>query len=205
MAGNTFGEVLRLTSFGESHGAAMGGILEGMPSGVPIDFDFIQLQLDRRRPGQSAITSPRRETDQIEILSGIFDGTTLGTPIGFIIRNIDAKPADYDQLKEAYRPSHADFAWDQKYGFRDYRGGGRASARETISRVAAGAIAMQFLKQQGITIHAWVSAVGDIHMEELKSFDADAIYANDVRCPSPSDAERMIAYIKMLRDKGDAT
>ena len=205
MAGNTFGEVLRLTSFGESHGAAMGGILEGMPSGVPIDFDFIQLQLDRRRPGQSAITSPRRETDQIEILSGIFDGTTLGTPIGFIIRNIDAKPADYDQLKEAYRPSHADFAWDQKYGFRDYRGGGRASARETISRVAAGAIAMQFLKQQGITIHAWVSAVGDIQMEELKSFDADAIYSNDVRCPSPSYAERMIAYIKMLRDKGDTT
>lgn len=159
---NTFGNIYRLTSFGESHGPAIGGVIDGMPAGIEVDMDFIQQQLDRRRPGQSALTTARKETDQLEILSGVFKGRTTGTPIGFIVRNHDAQSKDYDNLKDIYRPSHADYTYEAKYGIRDHRGGGRSSARETISRVVAGAFAMLILRQKGITIESYISQVGHI-------------------------------------------
>lgn len=159
---NTFGNIYRLTSFGESHGPAIGGVIDGMPAGIEVDMDFIQQQLDRRRPGQSALTTARKETDQLEILSGVFEGRTTGTPIGFIVRNHDAQSKDYDNLKDIYRPSHADYTYEAKYGIRDHRGGGRSSARETISRVVAGAFAMLILRQKGITIESYISQVGHI-------------------------------------------
>ena len=154
---NTLGRVFRLTSFGESHGAAIGGIIDGCPAGLKVDLELVQQDLDRRKPGQSHITTQRNETDQVEFLSGIFDGETTGTPIGFIIRNKDHHSADYNDLKDVYRPSHADYTYDLKYGVRDHRGGGRSSARETIARVVAGAIAKQLLSSQGIKINAWVA------------------------------------------------
>ena len=204
MSGNSFGEVFRLTSFGESHGPAIGGIIEGCPAGLELDMERIQLLLDRRKPGQSAITTQRKEDDRVELLSGIFEGRTTGTPIGFIIRNKDAKPGDYDYLKEAYRPSHADYTWDAKFGFRDYRGGGRSSARETASRVVAGAIAIQLLQRFQITITAWVSSVGNIEMPSTHtSITPDAVYDNDVRCPHPETAIRMLTLIKEVRSTGD--
>jgi chorismate synthase len=204
MSANSFGEVFRLTSFGESHGAAIGGIIEGCPAGLTIDIDAIQKWLDRRRPGQSEYTSPRDETDKVQILSGIFESKTLGTPIGFIIPNRDMRPADYAQLRHVYRPSHADFTYDSKYGHRDYRGGGRSSARETAVRVVAGAIAMQLLATEGVHIKAWVCRVGEVELEDKGPFDDSAIYASKVRCPAPETALEMQREIEKVRADGDS-
>ena len=166
MAGNSFGEIFRITTFGESHGKAIGVVIDGCPAGLAIDLNFIQQELDRRKPGQSAITTQRKENDTFEILSGIFENKTLGSPICIIINNEDHKPEDYEHLKDSFRPSHADFTYETKYGIRDHRGGGRASARETAARVIAGAIAKQLLKKEGIEITAYVSAVGKIKLQQ---------------------------------------
>src|SRR5688500_9220862 len=164
MAGNSFGEIFRITTFGESHGKAIGVVIDGCPAGLDINLDLLQSELDRRKPGQSAITTQRKESDTFEILSGIFEGKTLGSPIAITIKNEDQKSEDYAHLKEAFRPSHADFTYEMKYGIRDHRGGGRSSARETAARVIAGAIAKQLLKKEGIEINAYVSAVGTIQL-----------------------------------------
>ncbi len=202
MSGNTFGNVFRLTTFGESHGAGIGGIIDGCPAGVPVETSLIQQQLDRRRPGQSAIVTQRKEGDRVQILSGIFEGKTTGTPIGFFIENTNQKSRDYSHIKDNYRPSHADRVYDVKYGIRDYRGGGRSSARETAARVAAGAIAMQLLPK--VHIHAYVSQVGSIRLDkEPAQLDFDLMEQNDVRCPDPDTAERMIALIREVRKQGD--
>jgi chorismate synthase len=202
MAGNTFGTLFKLMTFGESHGEAIGGVLEGCPSGLPLDTAAIQAELNRRKPGQSAIVTQRKEADEVEFLSGVFEGMTTGTPIGFAIRNTNQKSQDYSHIKDSYRPSHADYVYDQKYGFRDYRGGGRSSARETASRVVAGAIARQFLK--GISINAYVSQVGDLKMDkDYRSLDFSLVESNPVRCPDPAMAKRMEDYIKQVRKEGD--
>ncbi len=202
MSANSFGEILRLTTFGESHGPAIGGVLEGCPAGISIDTDVIQHELDRRRPGQSALTSPRDEKDRIEILSGILEGVSTGTPIGFIIRSADQRSADYDALKDVYRPGHADFTWESKFGLRDHRGGGRSSARETAARVAGGAIARLILQSQGIRIAAYVSGVRNIHVPvPYTELDFSLIDSNPVRCPHPATAERMIRLIEETRDQ----
>jgi chorismate synthase len=204
MAGNTFGTLFRLTTFGESHGSALGGVLDGCPSALEIDLDFIQNELDRRRPGQSAVTTPRSEPDKVEFLSGIFDGKTTGAPIAFLIRNTNQQSADYEHLKDIFRPSHADYTYEQKYGFRDYRGGGRASARETLARVVGGAIAKLLLKRSGISIKAYVSQIGTIMLQQ-NPFDIDLSLAeqNTVRCPDPPTAIRMEEYLKELQQTGD--
>lgn len=202
MAGNTFGTLFKLTTFGESHGVAIGGVLDGCPSGIEIDLGAIQNELDRRRPGQSAIVTQRKEPDTVEFLSGIFEGKTTGTPIGFAIRNTNQKSHDYSHIKDSYRPSHADYTYDRKYGFRDYRGGGRSSARETASRVVAGAIAKQFLS--GIKINAYVSQVGNLILEKpYQELDFTLTESNPVRCPDPETAARMESYIKEVRKEGD--
>ncbi len=202
MAGNTFGNLFKLTTFGESHGVAIGGVLDGCPSGIEIDLDAIQNELDRRKPGQSAIVTQRKEPDAVEFFSGIFEGKTTGTPIGFAIRNTNQKSHDYSHIKDSYRPSHADYVYDRKYGFRDYRGGGRSSARETASRVVAGAIAKQMLPE--IKINAFVSQVGDMQLKkEYKDLDLSLTEANPVRCPDPEMANKMEAYIKEVRKEGD--
>lgn len=202
MAGNTFGNLFKLTTFGESHGVAIGGVLDGCPSGIELDLAAIQLELDRRKPGQSAIVTQRKEPDTVEFFSGIFEGKTTGTPIGFAIRNTNQKSKDYSHIKDSYRPSHADYVYDQKYGFRDYRGGGRSSARETASRVVAGAIAKQFLGT--IQINAFVSQVGDLRLEKpYQELDLSLTESNPVRCPDPEMAARMEAYIKEIRKEGD--
>ncbi|MDB4292502.1 chorismate synthase [Maribacter sp.] len=202
MAGNTFGTLFKLTTFGESHGVAIGGVLDGCPSGIEIDLDAIQKELDRRKPGQSAIVTQRKEPDTVEFFSGIFEGKTTGTPIGFAIRNTNQKSHDYSHIKDSYRPSHADYTYDQKYGFRDYRGGGRSSARETASRVVAGAIAKQFLSH--ITINAYVSQVGELTMQKkYTELDFSLTESNAVRCPHPETAARMEALIKEVRKEGD--
>lgn len=203
MAGNSFGEILKLSTFGESHGPAVGGILDGVPAGLTINADQIQWLLDQRKPGQSAVSSSRNESDKVEILSGIFQSKSLGTPIGFIIRNTDARPADYEHLQTAYRPSHADFAWDQKYGFRDFRGGGRASARETAARVAAGAIALQLLHHFGISVLSWVSKVGDVRMDPSATINSEAVFSNEIRCPHPASAASMRDLILKLKAEGN--
>lgn len=204
MAGNTFGHLFKLTSFGESHGEAIGGIIDGCPAGLEIDLSFIQNELDRRRPGQSSISTPRNEGDKVEFLSGIFEGKTTGTPIGFIIKNTNQKSSDYSSLKDIYRPSHADFVYEKKYGIRDYRGGGRSSARETISRVVAGAIAKLFLKKQHIQIKAFVSQIGTIKLPETHThYNLSSAESNIVRCPDASIANAMISYIETLREEGD--
>jgi len=194
---NTIGRIFRLTSFGESHGGAIGGVIDGCPSGLKLDTDLIQGELDRRKPGQSHITTQRSEVDKVEFLSGIFQGHTMGTPIGFIIRNQDQHSSDYNDLKDVYRPSHADYTYDQKYGMRDHRGGGRSSARETIARVVAGAIAKQLLSGLGIKINAYVSQVGQISLDK-SYFDLDLSLteSNIVRCPDPETAMKMIARIE---------
>ncbi len=204
MAGNSFGNTFKLTSFGESHGAGIGGVIDGCPAGILIDFDFIQQELNRRKPGQSKITTQRKEKDEVEFLSGIFEGKTTGTPIGFFIRNTNQKSKDYAHIKETFRPSHADYTYQQKYGIRDYRGGGRASARETASRVVAGAIAKQILSQIGIEITAFVSAVGMIRLEKnIEVVDLTKVEANIVRCPDENLANQMIAHIEKVRKEGD--
>lgn len=202
MAGNTFGNLFKLTTFGESHGVAIGGVLDGCPAGIEIDLDAVQQELDRRKPGQSSIVTQRKEPDTVEFFSGIFEGKTTGTPIGFAIRNTNQKSKDYSHIKDSYRPSHADYVYDQKYGFRDYRGGGRSSARETASRVVAGAIAKQFLS--GIKINAFVSQVGDLRLEKsYQDLDLSLTESNPVRCPDPEMAQQMEAYIKEVRKEGD--
>ena len=201
---NTFGNILRLTTFGESHGVAIGGVLDGMPAGVAIDMDEVQRVVDRRRPGQSAMTTSRSEDDRVEILSGIFEGVTLGTPIGFVIRNKDHHSADYSEIKECYRPSHADYTYDAKYGIRDYRGGGRSSARETAARVVGGAIAMQALKQLGITVTAYTSQIGTVLLDASKKVDLSIIDSNIVRCPDAETAALMEAEVLAARAAGDS-
>jgi len=202
--GNTFGKIFKLTTFGESHGKAIGGIIDGCPAGLEVDFEIIQKQLDRRKPGQSKITTQRKELDTVEFLSGIFEGKSTGTPISFMIKNEDAKSKDYSHLKDTYRPSHADFTYQAKYGIRDYRGGGRSSARETACRVVAGAIAQQILAKIGVKVSAYVSAVGRVRMTKYhKDLDLSAIDSNIVRCPDKEHAERMIAEIEQVRKEGD--
>jgi len=204
MPGNSFGQLFSIMTFGESHGAAIGVIIDGCPAGLEIDRDFIQQELDRRKPGQSRITTQRKESDVVEILSGIFDGVTLGTPISLLIRNEDAKSKDYEHIKDKYRPSHADYTFQEKYGIRDYRGGGRSSARETAARVAAGAVAKKLLQQVGIEVNAYVSSVGEIELDKnYQDIDFSKIETNIVRCPDEKKAEEMIALIDQVRKEGD--
>lgn len=204
MASNSFGEIFRLTSFGESHGEALGGIIDGVPAGIKIDYDFIQAEMDRRKPGQSNIVTQRKESDRVQFLSGIFDGKTTGTSIGFIVLNENQKSKDYSHIKEVYRPSHADFTYDKKYGNRDYRGGGRSSARETVARVVAGAIAKLALQQVGVTIQAFVNQVGKLRLEKTyQQLDLAQTESNLVRCPDQEMALEMEALIKETRKKGD--
>ena len=202
MAGNTYGTIFKLSTFGESHGKAIGGVIDGCPAGVELDLEAIQQDLDRRKPGQSAIVTQRKEPDEVEFFSGIFEGKTTGTPIGFAIHNTNQKSKDYSHIKDSYRPSHADYVYDEKYGIRDYRGGGRSSARETASRVVAGAIAKQFLNP--LSINAYVSAVGNIKLEaDPATVDFAEIENNPVRCPDQAKAAEMEAYIKQIRKEGD--
>jgi len=203
MSGNSFGKIFTLTTFGESHGAAIGGIIDGVPANFPIDTANIQQELDRRRPGQSNIVTQRKESDTVQLLSGIFEGKTTGSPIGFIIHNENQKSADYEHLKDAFRSSHADFSYHQKYGHRDYRGGGRSSARETACRVVAGAIAKQFLGSLGIQFSAYVDQIGTIRFENDSFFENNLIEANSVRCPNEKMAAEMEALILSTRKKGD--
>ncbi len=203
MAGNTFGRLFRLTSFGESHGRGIGGIIEGVEPGLELDMAFIQQELDRRRPGQSNITTPRDEKDRLEFLSGVFEGKATGTPLAFAIWNKDQHSADYDNLKDVYRPSHADYTYDAKYGVRDHRGGGRSSARETIARVVAGAIAKLMLKKYGISITGFTSQVGEVILQEIPA-DLSAIEATPVRCPDGETAARMIDLIHQVREDKDS-
>ncbi len=202
MAGNTFGTIFRLTTFGESHGIAIGGVIDGCPAGLQLDLEAIQKELNRRKPGQSEIVTQRKEPDTVNFLSGIFEGVTTGTPIGFTIENADQKSKDYSHIKDAYRPSHADFTYDKKYGIRDYRGGGRSSARETACRVVAGAVAKQLLKD--IKINAFTSSVGKIFIDKpYQDLDFSKTEANLVRCPDEAIAKKMIARIKEIRKQGD--
>lgn len=201
---NTFGNIFRLTSYGESHGKAIGGVIDGCPSGIEVDMDFIQNELNRRRPGQSTITTPRKEADEVEFLSGIYDGKTTGTPIGFVIWNNNQHSTDYDNLKDIYRPSHADYTYQIKYGIRDHRGGGRSSARETIARCVAGALAKLALKQLNIEIVAYTSQVGEIKLEKsYAEYDLSEIESTPVRCPDKEKAEEMISLIQEVKSKGD--
>ncbi len=204
--GNTFGRLFRVTTFGESHGPAVGCVVDGCPSRLPLTEETVQTELDRRRPGQSRIVTQRKEADRVEILSGVLDGLTLGTPIGLLVRNEDQRSRDYDEMREKYRPSHADFAYDQKYGIRAWSGGGRASARETIGRVAGGAIAQLLLRQRyGVEIVAWVETVRDLG----SAVDPDTVRREDVeahivRCPDLEAAERMLTLIEQVRKEGDS-
>ena len=201
--GNTFGNLFKLTSFGESHGSMIGGIIEGCPAGLEINKGLIQKDLDRRKPGQSKVTSPRKEDDKVQLLSGIFEGKSTGTPIGFLIPNINSKSQDYSNIKDVFRPSHADYTYEEKYGLRDYRGGGRSSARETACRVVAGSIAKQLLNNYGIKISAYVSSIGNIFADE-KNMDLNKDYdSNIVRCPDNDASEKMINLITELKSKGN--
>ena len=201
---NTFGHLFTLTTFGESHGAAIGGIVDGMPAGIDIDTDFIQQELNRRRPGQSSLTTSRQEGDRVELLSGVFEGKSTGCPIGFIVRNENQHSQDYENLRTLFRPSHADFTYYNKYGVRDHRGGGRSSARITISRVVGGALAKLVLRQQGITIQAYTSQVGDIALDkDYHRYDLSLTEENAVRCPDPEKAEEMAALITRVKAEGD--
>ena len=202
---NTTGKLFTFTSFGESHGKGIGGIIDGCPPGIELDEAYIQSELDRRKPGQSKIATPRKEDDKVEFLSGVFEGKTTGTPIAFIIWNQNQHSKDYDHLKEVYRPSHADFTYQQKYGIRDHRGGGRSSARETAARVVAGAVAKLVLRQKGIEITAFTSQVGHIAMTQSAiEADLSLIETNIVRCPQTEVAEKMIDYIQELKKDGDS-
>jgi chorismate synthase len=204
MSGNTFGNLIKIHSFGESHGPAIGGIIEGFPAGLEVDFEKIGKELLRRKTNQGIFSSPRIEPDQLEILSGIFEGKTLGTPIAFLVRNMGGKPADYEKLSQVYRPSHADYTWSTKFGFRDYRGGGRSSARETLARVVAGAFAKQYLQLQGIEIQAWVHQIGNVASQVQQSFDFDAIEKSPLRCPDAQAESKMLDLIESLHKTGDS-
>ena len=202
---NTFGYVYRLTSFGESHGAAIGGVIDGCPAGITVDLDFVRQELARRRPGQSALTTPRRESDEVTFLSGIYEGLTTGAPIGFIVPNENQHSDDYDELKNVFRPSHADYTYLMKYGLRDPRGGGRSSARETVARCVAGAIAKLVLRQKDITIQAYTSQIGNIRLDgNYKAYDLHQTETNAVRCPDPGKAAAMEALIKEVKAEGDS-
>ena len=201
---NTFGQVFRLTTFGESHGAGIGGVIDGMPAGVEVDMDFLQAELDRRKPGQSALTTARKEGDKVELLSGVFEGMTTGCPIGFLVRNENQHSADYENMRDVFRPSHADFTYQQKYGIRDHRGGGRTSARETIARVVGGAFAKMVLRNKGIRITAYTSQVGGIALDKsYAELDFQEIERNPVRCPDPEKAEAMAQLISEVKADGD--
>ena len=201
---NVFGNILTLTTFGESHGEAIGGVIDGMPAGVAVDMDFVQHELDRRRPGQSRITTARQEADHVEVLSGVFEGTTTGCPIGFVVRNGNQHSQDYDNLRRLFRPSHADYTYTQKYGLRDHRGGGRSSARETISRVVGGAFAKLALRQLGINVTAYTSQVGSISLgRDYRQFVFSLIETNPVRCPDPATAKAMEQLILDVKAEGD--
>jgi len=202
MAGNSFGTLYKITTFGESHGDALGGIIDGCPAGITLDFDAIQYEMARRKPGQSAIVTQRKENDEVQFLSGVFEGKTTGTPIGFIIPNTNQKSDDYSDIKNTYRPSHADYVYEKKYGLRDYRGGGRSSARETASRVVAGAVAKQLLPN--IKINAFVSSVGTIFLDKpYQELDFSKTESNPVRCPDEETAAKMEALIRDIRKQGD--
>jgi chorismate synthase len=202
---NTFGHIFRLTSFGESHGEAIGGVIDGCPAGLTLDFEFIQSELERRRPGQSDITTPRKESDRVTFLSGICEGKTTGMPIGFTIRNENRHSSDYEELATVFRPSHADYTYHSKYGIRDHRGGGRSSARETTARVVAGAIAKLVLKQKNIIIRAFTSQIGNISLQgSYRDFDLNRTETNAVRCPDPQKASKMTALISRVRSEGDS-
>jgi chorismate synthase len=201
---NTFGNLFRLTTFGESHGEAIGGVVDGMPPGVDIDLTFIQQELNRRRPGQSRITTSRQEADQVELLSGVFEGKSTGCPIGFIVRNQNQHSQDYENMRCLFRPSHADYTYYNKYGIRDHRGGGRSSARITISRCVGGALAKLVLQQKGITIQAYTSQVGDIALErDYHRYDLSLTETNAVRCPDPEKAAEMETLIERVKAEGD--
>ena len=202
MAGNSFGKLFKITTFGESHGAAIGGIIDGCPAGLELDFEEIQNELNRRKPGQSNIVTQRKEPDTVEFYSGIFEGQTTGTPIGFVIHNTNQKSKDYSHIKDVYRPSHADYTYEKKYGVRDYRGGGRSSARETASRVVAGAIAKQFLAN--IEINAFTSSVGDIFIDKpYQDLDFSKTESNVIRCPDEATAQKMITKVQEIKKLGD--
>lgn len=205
MAGNVFGKLFRLSSFGESHGAAIGGMVDGCPAGIALTAEMIQYELDRRRPGQSDISTPRSEADRVEILSGVFEGRTTGMPIGFVVRNTNQNSKDYTLLKDIFRPSHADYTWYKKYGIRDYRGGGRSSAREHIARVVGGAIAKQVLSRYGISVNAYTSQVGEVVLAgSCSDYDLTQAEANAVRCPDDRMAAQMIALIREVKEAGDS-
>ncbi|MGH7792345.1 MAG: chorismate synthase, partial [Thermodesulfobacteriota bacterium] len=201
MPGNSFGQLFCITTWGESHGVAVGVIIDGCPAGLPISEEDIQYELDRRRPGQSAITTQRKEADRVEILSGVFQGKTLGTPISLMVKNEDVISKSYEDIKDVYRPGHADYTYDVKYGIRDYRGGGRSSARETVGRVAAAAIAKKILGMHGMKTIGYVKQIGDIVAEQI---DYDEIENNPVRCPDPEKAKEMIKLIEDVRREGDS-
>jgi chorismate synthase len=204
MPGNNFGQIFKISTYGESHGPAIGVVIDGCPAGLPIDENYIQNELDRRKPGQSKIVTQRKEEDTFEILSGIFEGVTQGTPISILIRNTDQRSKDYSHIKEVYRPSHADYTYDAKYGTRDYRGGGRSSARETAARVAAGAIAKLLLAQNGIQVYAYVSKVGKLTLDKsYQELDLSAIDDNIVRCPDAAMAAQMIDLIQQIKKEGN--
>ena len=204
MAGNSFGTIFKITTFGESHGEAIGGVIDGCPAGLKIDLDFIQHELDRRKPGQSHIVTQRKESDTVKFLSGIFEGCTTGVPIGFAIYNENQKSNDYDHIKDTFRPSHADYTYEEKYGLRDYRGGGRSSARETAARVVGGAIAKMLLQHYGIQIFAYVTQVKDIKLDKpYTEIDPADIEKNIIRCPDEKIAEQMIGLIENIRKQGD--
>lgn len=201
---NTIGRIFRVTTFGESHGVAIGGVIDGMPAGVEIDIERVQYELNRRRPGQSDIVTPRDEKDQVKILSGLFEGKTTGTPIGFVVENANQHSSDYENIRDTFRPSHADYTYSSKYGIRDHRGGGRSSARETISRVVAGAFARQALEQLGVKIYAYTSQVGNISLEDdYTKYNLELIETNDVRCPDSNIAEQMRNLITEVKAEGD--
>ena len=204
MTRNTFGNLFTLTTFGESHGEAVGGVIDGMPAGIDIDLEFIQQELNRRRPGQSSITTSRQEADKVELLSGVFEGKSTGCPIGFIVRNTNHHSQDYENLRCLFRPSHADFTYEQKYGVRDHRGGGRSSARITISRCVGGALAKLVLKQLGISVQAYTSQVGPIALErDYRLYDLSQTENNVVRCPDAEKAKEMEALITQMKQEGD--
>ena len=203
MAGSSFGEIFKLSTFGESHGIAIGGVIDGVPANFELDFESIQKELDRRKPGQSSIVTQRKESDAVQFLSGIFEGKTTGAPIGFVILNENQKSNDYDHLKEAFRPSHADFTYQEKFGIRDYKGGGRSSARETASRVVAGAIAKQMLQSIGISFSTYVDQIGAIRFNSVDFFESNLIESNVIRCPNAQVAAEMEELIRVIRKEGD--
>ena len=204
MAGNTFGTLFKLTTFGESHGVALGGIIDGCPAGLEIDLEFVKSELQRRKPGQSHITTQRKEEDEVKFLSGIFEGKTTGHPIGFTIENTNQKSTDYEHIKDTFRPSHADYTYQEKYGIRDYRGGGRSSARETACRIVGGAIAKLYLKHLNVSIQAYVSQVGNIKLEKTyQELDLSKTEESIIRCPDAATAYKMVSYIEDIRKEGD--